>query len=313
MAWLAWRQHRLESAVAAGVIALVATLVLVTGLRAAHAYDHLGVAACIGRPGRGCAITLDEFGRRFSWLSTLRPWLNFVPAIVAVLLAAPFVQELEQGTYRLAWTQGIGRGRWLAVRLGYLVATALAAGALLSVLLTWWRRPFDPLFGRIDPSVFDFEGVVPLAYVLFGVSLVVAIGAVTRRSAIALAAGFGAFIGIRLAVMTWVRPHLLEPVTLLLPPLAREPAFIGRGWALGGGLVDGSGRPLNPGTLLAACPPTGKLDPSACFQRHGVLNRIVYHPAGNFWGLQAIEASLFLAASAVLLGLAVWWIRRRLA
>lgn len=32
--------------------------------------------------------------------------------VFGILLAAPFVLELEQGTYRLVWTQSITRTRW---------------------------------------------------------------------------------------------------------------------------------------------------------------------------------------------------------
>ena len=38
--------------------------------------------------------------------------------------------------------------------------------------MTWWRAPLDHLHGRMEVNVFDFEGVVPFAYTLFAVGLV---------------------------------------------------------------------------------------------------------------------------------------------
>jgi hypothetical protein len=313
MVWLAWRQHRLESAVAAGLISLLAVLFVLSGLQAAHAYDALGIGHCLGARPRACALALDEYDRRFAWMGTLRPWLNFVPAIVGVLLAAPLVLELEQGTYRLAWTQGVGRGRWLSARFGYVLLAAVVAGTVTSLLFTWWRRPFDPVSGRLEPSVFDLEGVVPVAYVLFAVALVVAIGALTRRTALAVAGGFVAFLAIRLAVMIWLRPHYLAPLRATFAVKAREPSS-GRDWMLGAAIVDRAGHPFDPGALFGLCPPgSGGGDPAACFRRHGVLNQIVYHPAGRFWLFQAIEFALFAGASVALVAVAVWAIRRRVA
>jgi hypothetical protein len=71
-------------------------------------------------------------------------------------------------------------------------------------------------------------------------------------------------------------------------------------------------------TVLHACPPKvgpkGELGVLAgCFERHGVVNSFVYQPPSRFWALQAIEFGLYVGASAALLGLAVWSIRRRLA
>ena len=38
--------------------------------------------------------------------------------MAALLLAAPFVIELDSGTYRLYWTQSITRRRWIVTKLG---------------------------------------------------------------------------------------------------------------------------------------------------------------------------------------------------
>jgi hypothetical protein len=39
---------------------------------------------------------------------------------------------------------------------------------------------------------------------------------------------------------------------------------------------------------------------------------VTYQPASRFWAFQTYETLLFVAASAVLAGVCVWWVRRRL-
>jgi hypothetical protein len=88
----------------------------------------------------------------------------------------------EQGTYRLVWTQGITRTRWVPLKLGPLVAATLLVALALTAFLTWWRTPFDHLEGSCKPSAFDVEGTVPLAYTIFAVALRLGVGTVLRRT-----------------------------------------------------------------------------------------------------------------------------------
>ena len=105
----------------------------------------------------------------------------------------PFILELENGTFRLAWTQSITRRRWLAGKLGITVAAALLAALAMTALTTWWRTPLDHLYGRMETNVFDFEGIAGFGYVLFALGLSLAIGAVWRRTVPALIIGFAGY------------------------------------------------------------------------------------------------------------------------
>ncbi|MEU4745115.1 hypothetical protein AB0G02_32290, partial [Actinosynnema sp. NPDC023658] len=44
----------------------------------------------------------------------------------------------------------------------------------------------------------------------------------------------------------------------------------------------------------------------------GIQQFEVYHPADRFWTFQLIEAALFVAVAAVLIGVVVWRVRRRI-
>jgi hypothetical protein len=115
-------------------------------------------------------------------LSGIVVWLTLLPLVFGVLLAAPFVLELEQGTYRLVWTQGIVRTRRVTLKLGSLVAAAILVALALTSLLTWWRTPFDHRDGSCMPSTLDVEGTVPLAYTVFAVALGLGVGTLLRRT-----------------------------------------------------------------------------------------------------------------------------------
>src|SRR5262249_38328953 len=146
--------------------------------------------------------------------------------------------ELEQGTYRLAWTQSITRRRWLATKLGVMALGLVVATALLTALLTWWRQPLDDLQGRFEENAFSFEGVVPYAYMLFGAGLTLAAGVVLRRVAPAFAIAMVGFFVARFFVTDKLRPHFMEPIVKRLPSSPR-PGTYHDAWVINGpSLVD---------------------------------------------------------------------------
>jgi hypothetical protein len=332
MIWLTWRQSRLESLIGGIALALVAVFALWSGLHIASTYHHLGLPACIASHAddEGCSQAASDFLDRFNKLDSMKDWLNLLPFLVGMLLAAPTVLDLEQGTFRLAWTQSVTRRRWLAAKLGIGLAMAVGISAALVALWTWWRGPFDALNGRFETSAFDFEGTVPIAYTVFAFALCLAVGAVLRRTVPMVGIGLVAFLVARIGVVSQLRPHYLDPITLTWDPTQPDPAaaagrFGDGSWILSRGMeVTGSSSGTDP---FSACAngaglvsgnkkvAIGGLDSAfnQCLHDHGVLNTLVYHPASRFWTFQAIETALFLGVSALLLGVTAWWVLRRIA
>jgi hypothetical protein len=315
--WLSWRQHRSENLLIGILFTLLALLLVPTGLQIASAFDDGGLNVCAGSAAfvPGCGPVLSEFWSRFHTIEGLGNWLNLLPGLLGVLVAAPFVVDLESGTYRLAWTQSVPRGRWLVRRLVFIGVACIVTGTIVSVLYTWWRGPFDALGGRMKPNTFDLEGITPVAYTLFAAALVLAIGALTRRTAIAIASAFGLYVVVRLAVQFWVREHLVTPTSTVWSPGARKlPAALDGSWDLGTRPVDHLGHPIaDPLSQVAPC-----IDKAAaaisgsCLRSHGVFNLSRYVPAENFWTLQALESGIFVALALVLTGSAVWAVLRRM-
>ena len=313
MIWLTWRLQRLETALVAGALALAAATLIPLGLHMASVYDNSGVGACLAHGGSGCGATVDSFQHRFEHAGAIIPWLNFLPGVIGVLFAAPLILDFEHGTFRLAWTQSVPRDRWLAARVTVICASALVATFALTQLMTWFRGPLDRVNGRMEPNVFDFEGIVPYAYVLFALALVLAVGVVTRRAVTAAAVGLIAYFGLRIGLQTWVRKDYVSPVRHVWPVGTPGPANLDHAWNIVSGPSNASGHPLPQAVASRALQVCGgpKRGDVGCMRAHHVFNLAVYQPASRFWLLQGIEAAIFGGLALGLLAVAVWWVRNR--
>ncbi|MBB5801355.1 ABC-type transport system involved in multi-copper enzyme maturation permease subunit [Saccharothrix ecbatanensis] len=104
---------------------------------------------------------------------------------VCLVLGAPLVaRELETGTCKLAWTQSVTRGRWLAANLAVAAAGAVAAAAALAALLAWVAH--DPVGEPMAWPYYESHGVLPFARVVFALALGAALGALTGHTRIAM-------------------------------------------------------------------------------------------------------------------------------
>jgi hypothetical protein len=319
MTWVSWRRQRTETLIAAAILALLAAVLVPTGIQMANAYHHDGLSACLGQTTTGaCNQAVQSFISRFEGLGNLVAWFTVVPGLIGVLLAAPFVLELENGTYRLAWTQSITRGRWIATKLAVAIGAALLAALTLILLVTWWRTPFVHLNGRMETSVFDFEGTVALGYTLFALGLGLAVGVVWRRAVPAMVIAFAGYMAARIFVDTWLRQHLVTPLKAVWPVTRRsEPASLYHAWVITEGPSDKLGHPLR--LLAGPCGPGpgGSAVPhvkGACLSPHGAdYMHAVYEPASRFWLLQGVETTLFGGVALALILFAAWWTHQRTA
>ncbi|HZU13950.1 MAG TPA: hypothetical protein VFB58_14000 [Chloroflexota bacterium] len=319
MIWLTWRQQRFEVLIGAAVLGLIAAALIATGLQMAADYQQTGVAACVGpHPSTNCFTIVDAFRNRFGgWEGTVGR-LNFLPLVFGLLFGAPFVLEMEQGTYRLAWTQSITRTQWVAIKLAVILGLTLLAAGIFTLLMTWWRLPFDHLDGVFNSQDgFDFEGTAPLSYAVFAVTLGIAVGTLIRKTVPAVGIAVAGFLALRLSILNFLRPHYLPPAHMVSsfagPARLSGP---GRGaWILSSGWSDRLGHPISDVTVIQLCNPASfpsKIAVFSCFAAHHIYSDTVYQPASRFWLFQGIETGIFLGLSALLLAVTVWWIRYRI-
>jgi hypothetical protein len=319
MTWVAWRLQRTETLITAAIVALIAALLIPTGIEIADAYARDGLASCASvQSSNACQTAIISFTTRWSSLVGLVTWLTLVPGLIGVLLAAPFLLDVESGTYRLAWTQSITRRRWLAGKLGLAIACSLAASLILIVLMTWWHAPWVHIQGRLQSPNYDFEGTVIFGYGLFALGLAVAVGAVWRRAVPALIVSFGGYFAARIFVDTWLRQRLVSPVSATWKAAAAGPD-LNKDWVLSEGPSDRLGHyiglhtgDVGVGTAIhvpekcvyAVGPPV----PSC---RPGGFIHAVYQPASHFWVLQGFETALFGGIALLLIAFAAWWTHER--
>jgi hypothetical protein len=304
MTWVAWRLQRTETLITLGIFALLAALLVPTGINMAAAYHHDGLASCVAVKSVGsCGESVGEFQTRFESLLQLTDWFTLLPGLIGVLLAAPFIFDLEHGTYRLAWTQSITRRRWLAGKLGLPIAAAIVAAGALILLLTWWRAPEVHLNGnRLDNGTYDAEGIVAIGYTLFALGLALALGAVWRRAAASISVAFVAYFAMRIFVDTWLRDRLVPPLKTTFR--GEQPASLAHANILSENVV---GHTSPGGGVLG-----GHVQFAAPNGRGGnPLVEVVYHPASHFWPLQLSETGLFVGMAVLLIGFAAWWTHER--
>jgi hypothetical protein len=340
--WLTWRQFRVQFVAVWALVAAACVVLAATGPHLARlAHHHADVYDLLSGNDRllfngGIAV------------------LAVAPALIGIFWGGPLVaRELETGTHLLAWTQSVTRSRWLLVKLGVPVLSAVVAVGILTTAVTWWADPLDgaqgshrgSLLPRMTPVAFAMRGVVPVAYAVFALLLATLLGLVLRRTVAAMALALAIYVLVQVAVPLWVRPHLLPPTTTTMVISAKTldglsssggPFTITtrtgdpRDWVLANQTVDAAGRvaalpswfndclPLPPGNTdggtVQALPEPGSVD--ACLSRltdEGYRQRVVYQPDRSFWRLQWTEAGLYLLASVALGAISFWWLRRRLA
>ena len=217
MIQLAWRQFRAQALVTYGLLAVIAVVLAVTGPKLVHYYDTYVVPCHVHND---CSAAQNAFlGQQHVVQAVLGPILLLLPALIGMFWGAPLIaRELETGTFRLAWTQSLTRRHWLTVKLALVGLATMAAAGLLSLMVTWWFSPLDRMNqNEFSPGYFDVRGIVPIGYAAFAFALGVTAGLVIRRTVPAMAAVIVPYVAARLAVSSWVRPHLMTPVRVIAP------------------------------------------------------------------------------------------------
>jgi hypothetical protein len=291
MTWVAWRVQRPQYLAAAGAVAALVVWLVASGLDGQAHWSQVSETADV-------------------WA------LYALPGLLGLALGASLVaSEAGRGTDRIAWTQSITRGRWLARKL---VIGAVVSGGLVAVLtplLGWWIGAT-----RSGPDIvarnFGITGVVSVGYVLFAYLLGAALGAVIRRPGWAFAAGVPVFTAVRLLIDA-LRPGLVPPAIASYPA---QPATEPGGWVLNGAYLPlGRTSPAPGQTWASTWSRVG-----SCFYRaqsHAGLARCTardhlhfvfeYQPESHYWALQGAETAIYAAMALALAAVTVAAVRRQ--
>jgi ABC-2 family transporter protein len=348
--WFAWRQFRFQASIVAALLVAVAVFCVITGPHLWSFYDGLKTCNAHGDCGSLTQSVYNGYDKLYPFVQALAIAL---PALLGMFWGAPLVaRELESGTYRLAWTQGVTRARWVATKLLVVGGACMVAAGLMSWMLTWWASPYDTLnASRFGDQIFESSYIAPIGYAAFAFALGVAAGVLWRRTVPAMATTLVVYIAVRLPFAHLVRPRLLTPLTevasfkraqnvgfqrtpngmsFVVGDASRPNALLVSNSIVGKhgvGKVTSHWLRSNCRALFNFSPPgnPGKgghvktgVKPAAftnCLHKISATFHqvLTYQPANRFWTFQWLEMSIFIALALLLGAFSYWWVRRRLA
>ena len=295
MIWVTWRQHRPQALTALGVLAFMAVYLLGFGLWLRSAFDSDAIGNCLARSGGAdCAATISSFlhGAQGGAAAPLTLVLLAAPGILGATAGAPLLgQELERGTWQLAWTQTVPRTRWLVVKLGLIITGLVVFGVALTAVAAWSSSPLDQLSVRTLPPRFVEEGLVLTCSLLCAFGLALLAGLLLRNTIGAMVAGYFAWdvcLGIAILLAGPLQPFA---TTKTIPCAVAACAA-----ASSNSVPPVTG---NLGDLVNSVTQAGD---------HLVVN---YVPASAFWPLQFVTGGILLAIGLAAAAAAVWLLQRR--
>jgi hypothetical protein len=284
MIWVTWRQHRGMLVGVTAVLAAVSVFLLVMGQKVHH--DYAPLINCHHPYSTACEAA-EHYFNNTDWTigNTILILMNLAPALLGIFTGpALLARELETGTFRYAWTQGIGRLRWTIAKLVLLAAALTVLAWAFSQLFAWFFGPFLSFEGMnvLAATVFDTRGIDFAAWVLFAFAVGVFLGMLFRRVIPAMAATLGVYLGVQL--LAWLVLREDYPVAI---------------------------NTTNPRQFFAAS--TSDAPWILKTWTAGGTNWYRYIPVSRFWPMQLIESGWLLVLAVALGAGTVWLVRRRAA
>ena len=297
MIWVTWAQHRGMLISLAAVLGAVAIFLLGMGLYVHHSFSVL--MACHPQASDACQALNRSFNSTdWTIANTLSILMNLAPALIGAFTgAAVIARELETGTFRYAWTQGIGRVRWTIAKLVLLGVVITVLTWAFSQVFTWFFAPIlqqQDTLTVLSATVFDTRGIAFASWCLMSFTLGAFLGMLLRRVIGAMAATLGAYLG--LAVVTWVYLRPRYPVALVTSNASLFNVQITPN--LRNGFP--STTPNDSPWVLS----TWNVGRTAWWR---------YIPVSRFWPMQLIEGGWLLVLSVLLIAATAWLVRRRAA
>lgn len=334
MVWVTWRQHRPTIITVPALLGAVAIFLWIAGLKIHH--DWSALTACHPFQSTACQLLNSNFGSTdWTMANTLNIFMKLTPALLGAFAGGPLLaRELETGTFRYAWTQGIGRPRWTIAKLTLVAVVVAGTAAAFGALFAWFYQPFilqQPFMSVITAAVFPARPLTFAAWTLLAFTIGAFAGMLIRRIVPAMAVTLGAYTG--LYVVTWLFLRKLYPVSLVTsnsvvangPNLVSSSASAASGTAnlptvLSTWYTGRGGTPANMSVvnrILALYPTDASakttLSPAQEFAQHGITEWWRYVPVSRFWPMQFIESGWLLVLSVLLGAATVWLVRHRAA
>jgi hypothetical protein len=284
MIWVTWRQHRGLLVGVTAVLAAVSAFLLIMGLKVHH--DYTALISCQPAGSAACSALNKNFNNT-DWpiSNTVAILVSLAPALLGAFTGpAVLARELETGTFRYAWTQGIGRVRWTIGKLALLAVVITVMTWAFTELYAWFFEParqFESM-NVLAAGVFVARGIDFAAWTLVAFAIGVFLGMLIRRVVPAMAATLGAYLGLQL--LAWLVLREDYPVAINTTNAS---------------LFSGPSTPNSPWILKT--------------WTAGSTDWWRYIPVSRFWPMQFIESGWLLILAIALGSATVWLVRRRAA
>jgi len=323
LGWVTWRRQRGTVLALLAVLGLLALYLLVTGLQMRSAWHT--VQSCTPQRSRSCIFEWSRFKDRYSNPGLISALFIFAPLLIGAFAGAPLIgRELETGTFRYAWTQGVGRRRWaIALLCSGAVSVGVLTGAF-GALIAWHDGPVwdADIVSRLQASEFPATGIAIVGWSLLTYAAGVLAGYLWRRVLPALATAIG--IGFALAYGTSkLRLHYLAPLKTKRLDFVPGSQTIQQWWENAGAVVSTSDLnaalrsagvqqiDVGGGGKTTPTTPADGSDPVTYLLHHGYTQWTSYQPASRYWNFQWIEFGWLTALSVLLLTATLLLLRHR--
>jgi hypothetical protein len=323
LVWVTWRRQRTTILATLTLLGLLAIYLLVTGMQMRSAWHT--VQACTPQRSRSCIFVWSNFKNSYSNPGIISALFIFAPMLIGAFAGAPLMgRELETGTFRYAWTQGVGRLRWaIALLISGAVVVGVLAGAFGAVI-AWHDRPLwdADIASRLQPSEFATTGIAIIGWSLAAYAIGVAAGFLWRRVLPALATAIVVAFGLGV-VTSKLRLHYLAPLRTKSLDFVPGSQTIQQWWEKAGAVAStndlntvlqsagvqqidvGGGGKTTPST------PGDGTDPVTYLLHHGYTQWTSYQPTSRYWTFQWIEFGWLTALAVLLLTATLLLVSRR--
>lgn len=322
MSWYLWKHFRASILACSFSLASILVLLALEHLALSMDPNAAQIEACSDPNSGVCGAQLGQFVSRYHAMSDIGlGWMLLLPPIVGMFIGAPLVaREVESGTYRFLWTQGITRLRWFLVTVAAVIVALTAGFALLGLAASWALEPLlraqalTLTRSRLSSPAFDVLGLLPAAFVAFAVAAGVVVGTVVRRTLAAMLVTIVLFAVVRVPFVFLARPELAAPITVVSEPnlTSALPSPVPAGsLVIDTGLIDRQGH------IIAMLPSCGSTISSydalqECYRLRGYRSYVTFEPPSRLVGMQLAEGSAFSALALGLLMVAGWIVRFRI-
>ncbi len=316
MTWLIWRQHRYEIlAMLIGAVSIAAAMVY-GGDFALRIRAELGPCQPLPTFNGNCVILSNQVGELLQPYRWLLIALFFLPAVVGSFIGGPlFARDLERGTHRLVWTQGITRTRWSAPTL----LSILGVGAVAAAIIASVGGRASAING-VPNNAFqnlDLEGPAFVGYVVFAIAIGALAGTLSRRTLTGMFAGLLLFGVMRLGVLYELRPYYEPPIAVVYSadtPFPQARVTVGA-WVVRVDYIDAEGRVVPQDRIQALNeafrPQPQRFEALPYFAENGAYQRVRFQPADRYWRFQWTEGLLFLSLAAASSAMTLLLLKRR--